>query len=271
MSLKQYTGFTRLTERLHDAIINGKISHAYILEGDTGIDKEAFAKDFVKAILCREEPGYGCDHCRICRKIEHGNYEDMYMVKADDSSLKDAVISGLQADLKNKPAGGDRNIAIICDADTMTVRAQNRLLKTLEEPNAGTVILLLSENTENLLPTILSRCIVLRLGNYTRSLQNQAEEQSFAKELMEIIESGAYFCEIKDKLTKEIKDRKEAFALLDGLERLFRDRLLGGSTGSLRKEQIIRNIAYVEAARRDLLANVNYKYAIRNLVLKIGG
>ena len=82
---------------------------------------------------------------------------------------------------------------------------------------------------------------------------------------------GAYFCEIKDKLTKEIKDRKEAFALLDGLERLFRDCLLGGSTGSLRKEQIIRNIAYVEAARRDLLANVNYKYAIRNLVLKIGG
>ena len=58
---------------------------------------------------------------------------------------------------------GDRNIAVIKDADTLTVRAQNRLLKTLEEPFEGTVIMLLSENRENLLDTIKSRCIMYRL------------------------------------------------------------------------------------------------------------
>ena len=58
---------------------------------------------------------------------------------------------------------------------------------------------------------------------------------------------------------------------LDGMERLFREFLLDGQASPFRKEQIIKNVGYVEEARRDLLANVNYKYAIRNLILKIGG
>lgn len=269
MSLRNYQEWGLLIDRLYKAVISGNVSHAYIVEGDSCIDKERFAKDFVKAILCREEPGYGCDQCTVCRKIEHDNYEDMYIVRADEMSLKDATISGLQAKLKVRPTAGERNIALICDADTMTVRAQNRLLKTLEEPSPGTVLILLSENTENLLPTILSRCIVLRLGNY---VQNTEElNLDFPRELMEMIVTGSYFCELKDKLDHGVRDRKEAFALLDGLERLFREYLLSDSPVSLRKEQIIEDINYVEAARRDLLANVNYKYAMRNLVLKIGG
>ena len=81
----------------------------------------------------------------------------------------------------------------------------------------------------------------------------------------------AYFCDLKTKLDKNIKDRKDAFALLDGLERLFRQYLTGQRQVSIRKEKLILYVNYVEEARRDLLVNVNYKYAIRNLILKIGG
>lgn len=269
MSLKEYREFGKLTDRISRAVSRGNISHAYIIEGDSCIDKVKFAKDFIKAILCPEEPGFGCDDCVICRKIDHDNYEDLYAVKADDLSLKDASISALQEKLKNKPTGGGRNIALIEDADTMTVRAQNRLLKTLEEPNDGTVIVLLSENTENLLQTITSRCIIYRLGNFVDSSGNF--NLSGAEKIMDMIFEGAYFCDLKDRLGKIVRDRKEAFMLLDGLERLYRRYLTAEGPRAVRKEKLIANIKYIEEARRDLLANVNYKYAIRNLILKLGG
>ena len=79
------------------------------------------------------------------------NHEDIFYVRKDGNSIKDENMSALQERLKNKPLG-ERNIAIVEDADTMTLRAQNRILKTLEEPPSGTVIILLSENTE-------SRCV----------------------------------------------------------------------------------------------------------------
>ena len=269
MSLREYKEFGRLPERISRAISCGNVSHAYIIEGDSCVDKRKFAKDFVKAILCSLEPGFGCDQCVVCLKIDHDNYEDLYAAQADDFSVKDAAISALQEKLKNKPSGGMRNIAIIEDADTMTVRAQNRLLKTLEEPNDGTVIVLLSENTENLLQTITSRCIIYRLGNFINS--NENSNLSGAEEIMEMIFAGAYFCDIKDRLGKIVKDRKEAFQLLDGLERLYRRYLTADGPQAVRKEKLIAKIKYIEEARRDLLANVNYKYAIRNLILKLGG
>ncbi len=269
MSLKDYTEFDKLVNRISRAAAAGRVSHAYIIEGDSCIDKAAFARDFVKAILCTQAPGIGCDECVICRKIDHDNYEDLYTVRADDLSLKDASISSLQEKLKNKPSGGSRNIAVIEDADTMTVRAQNRLLKTLEEPNAGTIIILLSENTENLLQTITSRCIIYRLGNFVQISENMNLET--AEGLMKMILQRAYFCDLKEYLTKAVRDRKDAFVLLDGLERLYRQYLTEDGPGAVKKERLIANIKYIEAARRDLLANVNYRYAIRNLVLKIGG
>ena len=269
MSLRDYEAMAPLIKRLYKSIQSGSISHAYIIEGDRCIDKTAFVKDFIKGILCEEEPGYGCDFCVTCRKIDHDNYEDLYLVQSDDLSVKDSMISQLQEKLKGKPTGGMRNIAIIEDADTMTVRAQNRLLKTLEEPNAGTILFLLSENTENLLQTITSRCIIYRLGNYVTD--NSEMDLEHVREMVAMAAGDAYFCDIRDKLTKYVKDRKEAFVFLDGMERLFREYLLDGQASPFRKEQIIKNVGYVEEARRDLLANVNYKYAIRNLILKIGG
>ncbi|MFQ9893209.1 MAG: hypothetical protein ACLRWH_08615 [Emergencia sp.] len=269
MSLKDYGQYGKLIEKISSAIENGNVSHAYIIEGDSCIDKEKFARDFTKAVLCKEAPGIGCDQCVNCRKIDHDNYEDMYFARSDELSLKDAEIAGLQEKLKNRPTAGLRNIAVIEGADTMTVRAQNRLLKTLEEPNPGTILFLLSENTENLLPTINSRCITYRLGNF---LNAEVEmDLGFAEELMGMVIEHAYFCDLKTKLDKNIKDRKDAFALLDGLERLFRQYLTGQRQVSIRKEKLILYVNYVEEARRDLLVNVNYKYAIRNLILKIGG
>ena len=271
MSLDEFRGYGTIIKRIQKAIINGNISHAYIIEGDSCIDKTAFAKNIIKAVMCREKPGSGCDCCPVCMKIDHDNYEDLYYARADEKSmnLKDREVSALQEKLKTKPSGGDRNFAIIENADSMTPRAQNRLLKTLEEPAPGTVIFLLSENTDNLLKTITSRCVAFRLGNFTDNTENL--DLGMAEKLLEMIVEDAYFSDINKYLTKKVKDRKTAFVLLDSLERLFHRDMTENRNSSFGKDNIVSNVNYVEEARRDLLANVNYKYAIRNMILKIGG
>ncbi len=272
MSLNNWKGDERLVNRISASLRAGNVSHAYIVEGDNCVDKEAFARDFMKAICCEEKPGEGCDNCISCRKIDHDNCEDLYYVRAEGTStksVKDDAILELQENLKKKPIGM-RNMAIICNADTMTKRAQNRLLKTLEEPHTGTVIMLLSENRENLLDTIKSRCIFYRL-NGTDDIINEGLQE--ASKLAEAIIEGEKFFSIKQLLSQIVKNKEEAFKLLDGLERIYRNFLFEKDTRGrlLKKEDIFRSISLIEEARRDLIMNVNYNYALKILVLKIGG
>ncbi|MDO4396058.1 MAG: hypothetical protein Q4C51_04655 [Clostridia bacterium] len=86
-----------------------------------------------------------------------------------------------------------------------------------------------------------------------------------------MVMDGEYFFEIKKYLDKKLDDKKDAMIFLDGMERLYRELLVSSGPSPVREEKIIEGINYLEEARRDLQANVNYKYAIRNLVLKIGG
>ena len=268
MSLSKFELNQKLIDRISSSIKTGRVFHAYIIEGDALSDKEGFAREFCKAIICKDNPGIGCDECLDCRKMDHDNYEDLHFIESDGMSVKDEQILKLQADLKKKP-NGDRNLAIIKDADTMTTRAQNRLLKTLEEPFAGTVIILLSENRENLLETIRSRCVLFRLED--------AKENTKGKELAELVFQELFeekrFFEVKQTLSTKIKNREDAFALLDGLERIY-EKLLTWEDPRRKiysKDEVFKAIEAIEAARRDLHAKVNYQYALKNLILKIGG
>jgi len=271
MSLADWKSDKKLANRIGDGIRAGNVFHAYIIEGDTCVDKVAFAKDMVKAILCLQAPGTGCGECICCRKIDHDNCEDLYFVESDGLSVKDDAVFSLQEKLKRKPAGGPRNIAVIKDADTMTVRAQNRLLKTREEPPAGTVILLLSENRENLLETIRSRCVAYRLNSL--DADRESLEMDGAAALMDGLLEGVSFFRMKELLAGHMKSRDEAFQILDGMERIYRDFLVGKDLRGrlLKREDIFRHITLIEEARRDLVMKVNYNYAMKNLLIKIGG
>lgn len=268
MSLSKYQLNKKLIDRISASITSGRVFHAYIIEGDSLSDKEGFAKEFCKAVICKENPGLGCDYCIDCRKVDHDNYEDLHFIESDGMSVKDEQISKLQADLKKKPIAS-RHMAIIKDADTMTARAQNRLLKTLEEPFAGTIIILLSENRENLLETIRSRCVLYRLED----LKENTKGQELSEILFEAISDGKKFYELKQIIFSKVKSREDAFIMLDGLERIY-EKLLTWEDPRRKvysKEEIIKAIEFIEAARRDLHAKVNYQYALKNLILKIGG
>ena len=268
MSLADWRDEQNLINRISAAIRNGNVSHAYIIEGDTQTDKEAFARDFLKAVTCKVRPGIGCDECTNCRKIAHNNSEDLYVVKAEGLSVKDKAIEMLIDNLSVKPAG-ECNMAIIADADTMTPRAQNRFLKTLEEPPGNAIILLLSDNKENMLQTIRSRCVAYRIGGF----KTDEEKYETANTLVDMLIDGEKFFYLKNFLTSNVKNRDEAFKLLDGMEIIYRNFAIGGDERAnlVRREEIFSYIEFIEEARRDIIANVKYDYVLRNLIIKIGG
>lgn len=270
MSFRNLKGDEKLIERISNALIKGSVSHAYIFEGDLTVDLDRFSLEFIKAILCKEDPGYGCDSCITCMKLEHGNYEDLYIVEPEYNSsktvksIRDEQIEELQVKLKNKP-NNERNIALIKECDTLTVRAQNRLLKTLEEPPHGTVMILTCRNMENLLDTVKSRSIKYHVyGN----MEDDAD-LTIAKDLLNLVFTNRDFLTVKDFLLKNVKDREAAFLLLDSMEKVLRNAFLKDILSDRKKERMFKAISLIEEARKDLVIKVSYMNALKNLVLKI--
>ena len=245
-------------EKIRKTIETGNISHAYIFEGSRISGKEAAAVSFLMAINGGKNLEADPDHYEVRAEAGQGR-----TVK----SVKDADLEKLQADLKMKPQG-ERNTTLIYDADTMTPRAQNRFLKTLEEPTPGTVIVLLSENTENLLETIRSRCIIYRFNSEG---EGQAEIDEETKDLISSMLSGKSFHEVKGRMSKVVKTREDAYLLLDILESRLRDIMTGRDSlrTSMGKDEAIRNIEITEDTRRALNGNAVVGYAMRRLVLEI--
>lgn len=258
---------TRLKNRLEKIVKTGRISHAYLFEGPTGVDKEAFARGFIKGVLCPKGLGENCGACSICNKVDHGNHEDVSWIRKDGLSVKDGVVTAIQEKLNVRPVGG-RNVIVISDSDTMTPQAQNRLLKTLEEPPGDAVIILLSENMENLASTIQSRCVKFRIDAQTL----QTEDDS-ARELIGMALAGRRFHELVHAAGDDLKDRIKARQLLDSMERVYRDMLLEGSQDvrTYKPEQICRTIECIEEARARLDQKMSAEYAMKQLLLEITG
>lgn len=273
MSLSDFSKYGNAAGHLKNAILQGMVSHAYIIEGDHTVDKLGFAKAFGQAILCRERKGEGCGNCPSCRQIEMETYEDLVICAPQESagskshvlSVRDAQVEELQEKLKLKPAEGARNLAIIDGADSMTMRAQTRLLKTLEEPYPGTVIMLLSENSEYLLPTIQSRCVKVRLVDFSHAEENP---ESAAADVLEMIHERKFFFDVKERLDGAVKSRPDAYAFLDDFEKVL-DGYMRRGCPFLSVSQLSRAVAVVEQVRRMIQQNASYKYGVRFLVLQI--
>jgi DNA polymerase-3 subunit delta' len=264
MTFKDINNNDLLINRISRSIKNGNISHAYIFECGASSDKEILADSFAKAILCREQNGVGCDGCIICAKITNSNYEDIIYVEKDGASIKDEDIEELQEKLKKKPYGGERNIGIIKDADTMTQRAQNRLLKTLEEPFLGTVLILLTTNFEKLNKTILSRCVIMKWNSFVS--EDFGDLMDAAEGLVSMLLNREPFYLNKSKLMNLSENRDDAYKLLDFMQISYGKRMREHSCS---KEAAHFAIRCIEEARNNLMHGMNVMYTLKNMILKI--
>lgn len=158
-------GQEQMIEHFKSAIEMDKVSHAYIIQGDYDSGKKLMASVFAKALQCEQKGTEPCNHCTSCLQADTGNHPDIIYVsheKPNSIGIHD-VREQINGSIGIKPYSSDYKIYIVDEAEKMTAEAQNALLKTIEEPPAYAVIFLLTTNLGKLLPTILSRCVVLNI------------------------------------------------------------------------------------------------------------
>lgn len=195
-TLEQVLGQDSAVGLLRKILAAGRIPHAYLFHGPAGVGKWTTVLAFARALLCREpgaaENGDACGSCRSCRQIGSASHPDLYRIglypkkefpktpkpkeevppKAIDfdpegqeilTQLRIPQIRWLNTQASHPPAEGARRVFVIDPADRLNTQAQNAILKTLEEPESRSIIVLVTSRPHVLLPTIRSRCIAVGL------------------------------------------------------------------------------------------------------------
>jgi len=155
--------------RLARATARGQLHHAIVFAGPRGVGKAAVARALARALHCREAPGIGCRRCASCRRVDAGLHAGVEWIEPESAGGKIKVETAreLATRVLSAPFEGDAHVVVFDPAEALTEQAWNALLKTIEEPRPGVHFLLLAQGLEGLLPTILSRCAVVRFGRLT--------------------------------------------------------------------------------------------------------
>ena len=148
LNFQEIIGHDQIKEHFQKAIEYNKVSHAYILTGEAGMGRKSLANAFALTLLCEKGKTEPCMECHACKQVLSGSHPDR-------KQINDTIMI--------RPYSSYYKIYIVDEAEKMTQQAQNALLKTIEEPPSYAVILLLTTNQEAFLPTILSRCVQLKL------------------------------------------------------------------------------------------------------------
>lgn len=243
-------------------------AHAYIVEGGAGEARDAFVLELVKGLSCQAEnpADRPCAKCPACRQIAAGTSMDVFhMDKTSPSknySTRDAeeLIEKL-----SMGAYGRYKIAVIDDSDELSEIIQNKLLKTLEEPEEGSIIILATSNRDNLLQTVRSRCSIIRMSDYVTDEEAAEKSETIAKAAEVLAGGSEYFCEFRDTVEKKIKSREEALQMLGLAEDICREQMMNGDNPG----EMVRRIELMEIAGMDIHRQMDYKKALKRLFLEI--
>ncbi len=237
-------GHQQIVGQLQRTVASDRIAGAYLFVGPTGIGKETVARYFAQLIFCQQDTQLGsppvtgkgqvCGTCLACRKVDSGNHPDLQFIRPDGSLLRIGQIRELQKQIIYEPFEASRKVYILTDVERMNAEAENCLLKTLEEPPAASVLILLTSNIEALLPTTRSRCQILQfhpmptreLAEFLTEKFSVAPEQAITLAIaaggaigkaITQLEKGSTFTEEVPEILKET-DLLAAFRLAENLK-----------------------------------------------------
>ena len=225
MAFSDLLGQKELKERTATLIRNGRLSHAYIFSGPSGIGKRTFAREFAKEAACASPvDGRSCGKCKACILAASGNNTDIRIIASPDGKGPgvDTVRREICDDVARAPLFSSRKIYVIENGDGMNDSAQNALLKTLEEPPSYVMILILCGSVLPLLETIRSRSVVFELERYSDGEIIEAYERLKSRYEAE----GKEFFE---------KDRELLVAYADGIIGRIEDICAGDAINETRK------------------------------------
>ena len=278
-------GNDEIKEELKKTINTKKIANSYIFSGIEGIGKRQLAREFAKNIMCLQ--GGDCkDTCESCKKFEEKSNPNYEEINSNEYKKDIITIDQIREKIVNKayekPIISNKKIYVINDADKMNEPAQNALLKTLEEPPQYVVIILIVSNDNAILPTIKSRCVIVKFNSLTNDEIKKIIGNVSDEELEILNGSLKGYSEIEEKVVqyKEIKNTIERLKndqLLDVLNNsdiLYQGKdeainLLNYMNIYLFKENFFDEIKYVEEAKKKILYNNNYEMTIDNLLMKM--
>jgi DNA polymerase-3 subunit delta' len=160
-------GHAWAVDLLAEHIARGQERHAYLITGPQGVGRRSLALRFTQALNCDHspQPGQPCRACSTCKRIEAMQFPDLSVVQAEHEGeiLKIDQVRELQHTLALSPFEACYRVALILRFEEAHSSAANAMLKTLEEPPAQVIVILTANSSENLLPTIVSRCEIIRL------------------------------------------------------------------------------------------------------------
>jgi DNA polymerase-3 subunit delta' len=190
MPFAEIVGHEQIVEVFRRSVRSGKTPHSYIFEGIPGCGRRKTALALIQALYCTAVDDDACGVCASCRKIISGNHGDIHFVEPlpDKRDISVEQLRELQRELSLRPYEAPRKACIMEPAERMSVNAANSLLKTLEEPPGNALIILLTENAEMLLPTIRSRCQLIRFSALsTENVRLLLEKKGVAAEVADLL------------------------------------------------------------------------------------
>jgi DNA polymerase-3 subunit delta' len=210
----------RQKEILQRALNNNRLAHAYLFEGPDGVGKKLMALALTRALFC--EVGRGCGECASCRKVDHLNHPDLHLLTTEGTQIKIDQVRKLQQEITLRPLEAKVRICLIDGAEALNAAAANALLKTLEEPLPGTLLILLSAKPEMLLDTIRSRCQRLRFNRLSRSrlagiLEHRLDLSEREAQVMAALSNGSFQKAFGENRSLYLERRKELLKSLVSL------------------------------------------------------
>lgn len=184
-------GHESVKNGLLHAIKTGRLHHALLLSGPSGIGKAMLARAMIQTLWCVHssiETPARCQNCPQCNRVKNNAHPDLIEIQTDTATLKIDAIRELQRKLAFPPYESQRRFVIIHDIHKMQDAAANCLLKTLEEPEPHTTFFLITSQIQRLLPTITSRCQLIRFAPFEHQtvvqfLRQQGQSQEMARQI----------------------------------------------------------------------------------------
>lgn len=275
---------------LEQTVKSGLLAHAYLFLGAKEKTLEDALK-FAAAVNCLSpQEGNGCGACLSCRKISHGNHPDVIVTDPKGTSFKIEQGREIQKKVNFKHYEGKYKVLVLTGADVMTLPAANSMLKILEEPPDHTIFILTAENGDNILPTVLSRCQVIKFGGEDRGASGKDGEDA-GSQVQQAIDFVQKLHQMDDGQLLKIsesweKDRENVKKLLECLLIWFRDIAVAKLTGKrmmvenqyrwdllmdspLPPEAALRAAQVVEQSQKLIGQNANLRLVLDVMTLKL--
>ena len=212
-------GQDQIKQQLQGAIENGKVSNAYLISGEARTGKEFIAKIFAKTLVCEKGGTEPCNECHSCIQADTFNHPDIIYLQHEKPGTigVDDIRLGINDTVIIKPYSSKYKVYIIEEAEKMTPQAQNALLKTIEEPPEYVVFIMLCNSMEQILPTILSRFIVLKM--------KPVRDDEMRKYLMQVLKIPDYRAEICIAFARGNVGRAKALAQSEDFDKIRKEAL----------------------------------------------